>query len=211
MKIIFVTADDLFLSLTLSPIVNSGVTESSFAVRVNFMKEGKVKKGKLIIYGRDILNRDKFKTLLSFHGVMTTDNEEPLFLSGICSKGETYESCYLLVVEPDTFESSISKQQFIGLAKEYCQSRKITTYENGNIVGDGFPLLENLLKDSNAPAPILLERTHKGMEIYTMLHDDYFPMIYKGKTCFGKFIAENTVRVFPVEEVTLLRTRSLIV
>ena len=49
MKIIFVTADDLFLSLTLSPIVNSGVTESSFAVRVNFMKEGKVKKGKLII------------------------------------------------------------------------------------------------------------------------------------------------------------------
>lgn len=180
------------------------------------MEEEKEQEGKLVLYNRNTLYRNESKTLLSFDGAMTTEGKEPLFFTGIYDKDEGYEDCYLLVAEsPEIFETNISKQEFVDLAKKYCKSRSIPTHENGNIIGEGFPFFERLVEDADAPAPMLRERNHKDMEIYTILHDDYFPMMYNRdgngvRSYFGKFIGENRIKAFSSEEVYLLGTHTLV-
>ena len=210
MKKIFVTGDNLLMTVVASPTHNLGTTTSSFAIDINFWEEKKIQDGKLIIYGTDTLYQDELKTLLSFRGAMTSGEKEPVFLTGMCEKGEDYENCYLLVAEDEILNSNISRQQFVQWAKEYCASREIPVNEDGNIKGEGFPLFESLPKKGNAPAPMLLDKNKKGLEIYTILHDDYFPIMYNGENRFGKFITDSKIKLFFPEEVSLLGKRVLV-
>lgn len=216
MKKILITGDNLFIKLLSAMTFHNGVTKSlSSAIDVQFIEEGKVQEGELIIYNQNIIHQSPTKTILSFDGVLTGYEKDPQFFTGICDKEESYEDCSLLVVQPDIFESNISKQEFIGLVKKYCKSRHIPVDETGNIIGEGFPLFENFPVDNNSPTPMLLDKNRADMEIYTIMHTDYFPIMYKKErrgritTFFGKFIAENKIKVFTKEEVYLLGTHTL--
>lgn len=212
MKKLFITADDLFLKLSVSPTHRTGETKSSFSIGIKFIEGGDILEGKLVVYNTETLASDDSRKLLSFTGAMTVDEKEPIFFTGICENGEGYEDCYLLLAEPaDIFESTtIGKQEFILLSKKYCESRNIPVQEDGNVVGEGFPLFENFIDDPNAPAPYLGVRGRRDMEIYTILHDDYFPIIRAKKTSFGKFITEKRIKVFSVEQTHLLGMEHLI-
>ena len=211
MKKLLVTADDLFLKLSVSPKHHVGEIESSFAIEVTFIEKGDILEGKLIVYNAEPLASSDSRTLLSFTGAMTVGEKEPVFFAGICESGEGYEECSLLITEPaDIFESTtIGKQEFIALAKKYCASRDIAVSEDGNVVGEGFSLFENFVTDSNAPSPYLLVREN-NMQIYTVLHNDYFPIIRDRKTVFGKFIAEKRVKIFSPEQLYLSGMEHLI-
>lgn len=216
MKKIHVTGTDLFMALTLSPTSEFRFTESPFPIELEFLEAGKIKKGKFVLHDRDRLFTGETRTILSFTGMLTMEEKEPLFCSGMFDRDDTYEDCYLLVVEPQIIEINITKQEFISLVKEYCASRNIPVDEDGNGAKKGFELFESI-PAAGAPSGILVDRDREDMTIYTTMHNDYFPMVMTRRepdgvdrvACFGKFITENKIKVFTKEEVYLHGTRNL--
>ena len=181
------------------------------------MAGGKINQGKLILYSKDILNDDTIKeNLLFFTGVMTEDNEDQHFFSGIYDNRKGHENCCLLLADIEIFVSNISKQEFISMVKKYCESRKIPIDENGNVTSGGFPLFENI---PEGPAPsVIRDKNRKDIEIHPVMLSDFFPIMYNKENTggkervlrFGKFINDNEIRIYEREDLNLLGIKSLI-
>lgn len=212
MKKIFITGDDLLMSLMVSPIHVPGETKSSFAINVKYVEGGKIQERGLILFNRRMLCTDPNKrTVLSFDGTLATDGKEPLFFTGLYDKNEGYEDCYLLVDEPEIFEINIGKHEFIGMVKNYCELRDIPVGEDGNVLEGGFPLFENLPKGPDAPG-VIKARNRRDIEIHPIMHNDFFPIMYKREDggseedsiCFGTFISDRKIKIYTPEEAHLL-------
>jgi hypothetical protein len=209
MKKIFVIGENLYAALSTAYLHKAGETNSSLSIPVNFMEGPDILEGKLTMCGKNYFPSNTTNTSFSFYGTFSVGNKEPASFTGIYTLNENYEECYLLVNEPTTHDVNITKQEFIDLTKKYCESRGIPTYENGNVMKGGFHIFENLPTESNAPSGTLGDRNNKNLEIKTMLHDDYFPVMEGKKIRFGKFITDTKIKLYTHEEVHLLGTHVL--
>ncbi len=203
-RIFVVIRPDLHMSLMVA-ILSSKGTSLSFGVEVTLVIKGKTQEGKLILSERSLLWHDPEKTVLSVVGTVVIDGKS-FFFNGIYEREGDHESCCLLVLNSKVFEINVSKEEFVSLAKKYCEGADIPLREDGSITDDVFPFFVPASRGAGAPSGTLRSKGLDGVEISTILLRGFFPVLDHGEACFGRFIGDHKIRIYTKEEMSLTVT-----